>query len=66
MDIVWGIFWIEPISKLQIGFEGKASDYGETQHTHEWVRILNRQTTALSGVRRAFEMGSKIYLGLRQ
>ena len=49
----------ELISKIRIGFDGKASADEKAQHTREYVSILNRQITPPSDVRRFFEMSSK-------
>jgi len=43
---------LELISKLWIAFDGKASADEKAQHTREYVRILNRQITPPSDVRR--------------
>ncbi len=49
---------IEAISKPQIAAESKARADEKAEHTREYVSILKRPSTQLSGVRWGFEMAS--------
>ncbi len=51
----------EAISKPRIRFESKAQTDEKAQHTREYVSILKKLATQLSGLRRGFEMASKIF-----
>jgi len=50
---------IEAISKPRIRSESKAQADEKAQHTREYVSILKRLATQLSGLRRGFEMASR-------
>jgi len=50
---------LEAILKPRIRSESKAQADEKAQHTQEYVNILKRLATQLSGLRRGFEMASK-------
>jgi hypothetical protein len=50
---------LEVISKPRIRSESKAQADEKAQHTREYVSILKRLATQMSGLRRGFEMTSK-------
>ncbi len=57
---------LEAISKPRIRSESKAQADEKAQHTREYVSILKRLATQLSGLRRGFEMASiKRFFGLK-
>jgi len=56
---------LEAISKIWIRFESKARVGKKAEHTREYVSILSRPVTPLSGLRRVFEMASK-YIFMEQ
>ncbi len=51
---------LEAISRIWIRFESKAQVGKKAEHTREYVSILSRPVTPLSGLRRVFEMASKV------
>jgi hypothetical protein len=53
-------FTLEAISKIRIRFESKAQVGKKAEHTREYVSILSRPVTPLSGLRRVFEMASSL------
>jgi len=52
--------FIEAISKPRIRSESKAQADEKAQHTREYVSILKRLATQLSGLRRGFETASTL------
>jgi len=52
---------IEAISKPRIRSESKAQADEKAQHTREYVSILKRLATQMSGLRRGFEMASNYF-----
>jgi len=54
--------FIEVASKTQIMFESKAQADEKAQHTFEYVSILKRPATQLSGIRWGFETTSKLLI----
>jgi hypothetical protein len=56
----YGILEQEAISGIWIRFESKAQVGKKAEHTREYVSILSRPVTPLSGLRRVFEMASSL------